>query len=212
MENRLILIGAGGFGREVLSWAYQANNNDLFPKVGFYIDDNSAVRLNSSYNCSCLGSISDYVVHPGDRFLMGIASPSVKEKIHDKFFDHLDKFVTLVHPSAVVARTATIGRGVVLCPFSLISADVCIGDFVTVNAMSSIGHDSVVGRFSTLSGHVDITGQVNVGNNVFFGTGAKVVPRIKIGSNSKIGAGCTVMRSVKEGATYITQPAKNLFG
>lgn len=212
MENRLILIGAGGFGREVLSWAYHANSKDLFPKVGFYIDDNSAVSLNSSYNCSCLGFISDYVVQPGDRFLMGIASPSVKEKIYDKFLNHLDKFVTLVHPSAVVARTATIGRGVVLCPFSLISADVCIGDFVTVNAMSSIGHDSVVGRFSTLSGHVDITGQVNVGNNVFFGTGAKVVPRIKIGSNSKIGAGCTVMRSVKEGATYITQPAKNLFG
>lgn len=210
-NNRIILLGAGGFGREVLSWASDANKNGLINKVDHFLDDNQNAILNPEYECSYLGKISDYKIEPGDRFLMGIASPLIKRIIYEKFERYLDQFVTLIHPSAVVAKTAIVGRGVVVCPFSLISADVKIMDFVTINVLSSIGHDSVIGKFSTLSGHVDITGQVTVGDDVFFGTGAKVVPRINIGSGSKIGAGCTVMRSVKENTTYFTQPAKKLF-
>jgi sugar O-acyltransferase (sialic acid O-acetyltransferase NeuD family) len=212
MKNkRIILLGAGGFGREVLSWANDVNKNGLMNKVEYFLDDDDNVNLNSFYECISLGKIVDYQIHASDLFLMGMASPLVKRKIYEKFKNNLDQFISLIHPSAVVAKTAVIGRGVVVCPFSLISADVKIMDFVTVNALSSVGHDSVIGKFSTLSGHVDITGQVTVGEDVFFGTGAKVVPRINIGSGSKIGAGCTVMRSVKENTTYFTQPAKKLF-
>jgi sugar O-acyltransferase (sialic acid O-acetyltransferase NeuD family) len=211
MSGKLILIGMGGFGREVLSYAQDANKSGIIDNIEYFLDDNENVNLSPLYKCNFLGRISGYEVQASDRFIMGIASPLVKRKLYEKFEKYLDQFITLIHPSAVVAKTSIIGRGVVVCPFSLISADVKIKDFVTVNALSSVGHDSVIGKFSTLSGHVDITGQVTVGEDVFFGTGAKVVPRINIGSGSKIGAGCTVMRSVKENTTYFTQPAKKLF-
>jgi len=211
MTSRTILVGGGGFGREVLSWAQDAHTVGSLGKVDYFIDDNPLATLSSEYDCEYLGAIKDLSIRPDDKFLLGIASPNVKRKIYENLSDHLDKFLSLIHPSAVVARTAKIGRGVIVCPFALVSADTKIHDFVTINTMSSIGHDSVIGSFSTLSGHVDITGQVTVGDEVFFGTGAKVVPRIKIGANSKIGAGCTVMRSVPENSTYFTQPAKKLF-
>jgi sugar O-acyltransferase (sialic acid O-acetyltransferase NeuD family) len=211
MSSKLILIGAGGFGREVLSWAHDANKSGLFDKVEYYLDDNQDINLNESYGCNYLGSIANYEVQASDKFLLGIASPLIKRKIYEKFVNYIDQFQTLIHPSVVIAKTATIGRGVILCPFSLISADVQIADFVTINALSSVGHDSAIGKFSTLSGHVDITGQVIVGEDVFFGTGARVVPRINVGPKSKIGAGCTLMHSVKENTTYFTQPAKKLF-
>lgn len=210
-KKRIILLGAGGFGREVLSWANDANKNGLINKVEYFLDDDDDATLTSNYECTRLGKIIDYEIDVTDLFLMGIASPQVKRKIYEKFKNNIDQFVTLIHPSSVVAKTAVIGRGVVVCPFSLISADVEIMDFVTINALSSVGHNSIIGKFSTLSGHVDITGQATVGDEVFFGTGAKVVPKIKIGSRSKIGAGCTVMRSVRVDTTYHTQPAKKLF-
>lgn len=210
MGGRIILIGAGGFGREVLSWAAGAAAAGIFPRVTAVLDDNPDALTAFSYDVKHLGSIWDFEVEAGDSFLMGVASPLVKKQVAEKFSEHLDRFLTLVHPSAVVAQTARVGCGVVVCPFALISADTKIGDFVTINAMSSVGHDSMIGRFSTLSGHVDVTGQVQVGEEVFFGSGAKVVPRIKIGSNAKIGAGCTVMRSVPSDTTYYTTPAKKL--
>lgn len=210
MSERVILIGAGGFGREVLAWAGDAHKADAFPKITSFLDDNAKALSGFSYDLEYLGGVESYVPGATDLFVIGIGSIAVKKMIAERFFSTLDRFLTLIHPTAVVAPTARLGRGVVACPFSLISADTSIGDFVTINAMSSVGHDSVIGKFSTLSGHVDVTGQVNVGDGVFFGTGAKVVPRIKIGANSKIGAGCTVMRSVQPGVTYYTAPAKKL--
>jgi len=209
-EGRVILVGAGGFGREVLAWARDAHRGGSFPLITGFLDDNPNALSGFSYELDYLGSISDFRAKTEDLFVVGVGSPDSKKKISIYFKDHLKNFLTLIHPSAVVAPTATIGRGVIVCPFALISTDTIISDFVTLNAMSSIGHDSRVGRYSTLSGHVDVTGQVEVGEGVFFGTGAKVVPRIKVGNNAKIGAGCTVMRSVQAESTYYTTPAKRL--
>jgi sugar O-acyltransferase (sialic acid O-acetyltransferase NeuD family) len=210
MSKRVILLGAGGFGREVIAWTSDAYKAGAMPEITSFADDNPTALARFSYDLEYLGSIMDLKVNPDDLLLVGVASPLVKKKIFENFSEYIDQFLTLIHPSAVVASTATIGRGVVICPFALISADTQISDFVTINVMSSIGHDSIIGKFSTLSGHVDVTGQVQVGEAVFFGSGAKIIPRIKIGENSKIGAGCTVMRSVLPNVTYYTTPAKKL--
>lgn len=210
INHRVILVGAGGFGREVLSWAQDSHEKGNFPKVFGFLDDNPIALNNFDYNIDFLGDIDSYQPREKDVFLLGVAIPSIKEKVIRILRSKGANFLTLIHPSAVVARSASIGEGVIVCPFALISADTKIGDYVTINAMSSIGHDTVIGNFSTLSGHVDVTGQVVVGDAVFFGTGAKIIPRIKIGSKAKIGAGCTVMRSVAPGVTVYTNPAKRL--
>lgn len=208
MENRVVLIGAGGFGREVISWARDSSLIGKFPKITFFVDDNPKALDGFDYGLHYIGAIQDYIPKDGDLFVMGVASPAIKRKIVEKISCSSSKFLTLIHPTAVVSFSAKIGDGAIICPFSLISADAVIGNFVNVNCMSSIGHDAFIGDYSTISGHVDITGQVKVGESVFFGTGASVVPRIKIGSNAQIGAGATVMRSVKDGAMMYTMPAR----
>lgn len=210
MNKKLILVGAGGFGREVLAWSKNA-----FPEIGIspvsgFLDDNPDALAGFNIGIPYFGAISDYEPQTNDFFLLGIASPIVKKKVTAILKIKKAKFVSLIHPTAIVAASALIGDGVIICPFALVSADVQIGDFVTINAMSSVGHDSKVGAFSTLSGHVDITGQVVVGENVFFGTGAKLLPRISIGNEAVIGAGCTVVRSVRANTTVYTAPARRL--
>lgn len=209
-DFRIILVGGGGFGREVISWCADFRANGEYPEVFGFIDDNESALKNFDYGTRYLGGIAAYQPCAEDLFLLGIANPLAKEKIVEVLRSKGGRFVSLVHPSAVVARTAQLGEGVVVCPFALVSADTRIGNFVTINVMSSIGHDSQVGDFSTLSGHVDVTGQVVVGSSVFFGTGAKILPRIKIGSRAIIGAGSTVVRSVPLGTTMYAAPAKRL--
>jgi UDP-3-O-[3-hydroxymyristoyl] glucosamine N-acyltransferase len=112
---------------------------------------------------------------------MAIANPESKRRVAAELQAMGARFVTVVHPSAVIAGSARLGEGVTVCPFSLVSADAIVGDFVAINTMSSVGHDVQLGAFSTLSAHVDLTGRVKVGEGVFFGTGAKVLPGLKIG-------------------------------
>lgn len=209
MGGRLILVGAGSFGRELINWAYDVAEQGGSAFSG-YLDATRDALAGSAYALPWLGTPDDFAPQSGDQFVLAIADPAAKEAVAGKLRARGAHFARLVHPTAVVARTAVLGEGVVLCPHSLVSADARIGDFVAVNAMSSVGHDVVVGEYTTLSGHVDLTGFVQVGTGCFFGTGAKVLPKVKIGSRAKIGAGATVMRAVPEGAVMYAMPAKRL--
>lgn len=210
MNSKLILVGAGGFGREVLEWA-----KNSFPEIGpspvsGFLDDNPNALSDFNIDIPWLGAILDYVPQHGDLFLLSVGGPAAKQKIANALKEKNAVFVSLIHRTAIVADSASLGSGVIICPFSLISVNSKLGDFVTVNTMSSVGHDSRIGSFSTLSAHVDVTGQVEIGEGVFFGTGAKLLPRISIGDKAVVGAGCTVVRSVRAGMTVYTAPARRL--
>lgn len=211
MMSRVILIGGGGFARELICWARDSEVAGGFPKITGFIDDNLNALDDFSYGIPCLGQISNFQPEIDDMFLMGIATPAIKRKIVSTIGLPVDRYLTLIHPTAIVAFSAVLGHGVVICPKALISADVKIGNLCAVNAMSSIGHDSVLGDYTTLSAHVDVTGQVLVGQEVFFGTSSATVPRIKIGNKSKIGAGSLIMRNVADEVVMYSSPAKKLF-
>lgn len=209
MESRLILVGAGSFGRELINWAYDVAEQGGSAFAG-YLDGKAHALAGSAYALPWLGTPDDFVPQVSDQLVLAIADPIAKRTVADKLRARGASFACLIHPTAVVARTAVLGEGVVLCPHSLVSADAHVGDFVAVNAMSSVGHDVKVGDYTTLSGHVDLTGFVTVGEGCFFGTGARVLPNVKIGNRAKIGAGATIMRSVPDAAVMFTMPAKRL--
>ena len=209
MEQRLILVGAGGFGRELINWSWDIEARGGSAFAG-YLDINVDVLAGSAYALPWLGTPDDYVPRAEDRFVVAIGDPAGKRKVVAGLRERGARFASLIHPTAVVARTATLGEGVVLCPHSLVSADARVGAFVALNATSSVGHDAVVGDYSTLSAHVDLTGNVRIGEGVFFGSGARVLPKVKVGAGARIGAGATIMRTVPDGATMFTMPAKKL--
>jgi sugar O-acyltransferase (sialic acid O-acetyltransferase NeuD family) len=211
MKNiRLIMVGAGALGREIINWVTDITKSGNLPKVSGFLDIRYDALSSYSYDLEYLGKIEEYNPTDNDRFILGIGDPSKKRRIIELLKSKNGKFITVIHPTAVIADSAFIGEGVVICPHSFISADAKIGDFVTVNGLSSIGHDVILGNFSTLSAHVDLTGWVRIGEECFFGTGAKVMPKVTIGQKSKVGAGTLIMRDVKPGSVMYTLPAKKL--
>lgn len=206
--HRLVIAGAGAFGRELMCWA-DASVGATWDRMA-WVDDNPQALAGFDYPLPWLGSFADYQPAAGDLCVVSAGATATKQRLVAALRDRGARFATLVHPSAIVARTAKLGEGCVICPLAFVSADATLGAFVIVNGLSSVGHDVVLGAYSTLSAHVDLTGKVMVGEGAFFGTGAKVVPKVKIGSNAVIGAGATVMRNVPDGATVFTMPAKKL--
>lgn len=209
-KERTIIVGAGGFGRELINWSRDCHDAGRLPPLAGMLDDNPAALKGFDYGVDILGTASDFVPEQGDMFILAIGTPAAKERIVAMLRERGAQFATLIHPAAVVARSARIGEGCVLCPMSLVSADAQIGRFVSINALSSVGHDVRLGDYATLSAHVDLTGSVSVGHSVLIGSGAKILPRVMIGDNATIGAGSIVYRTVPAGHSVFAQPAKML--
>jgi sugar O-acyltransferase (sialic acid O-acetyltransferase NeuD family) len=210
VSKHLVVVGVGGFGREVICWAENAACDGAAPPIRGYLLDDGYPLLSAAYGLAWLGGLDAYVPICGDVCVVAVSDPVAKRQIVSRLQARGATFTSLVHPSAVIAKTAVLGVGCIVCPQSLLSADVTLGDFITVNAMSSIGHDSKIGAFTTLSAHVDITGRVTVGESAFFGSGARVLPGLTVGNEAKVGAGAVVMRSICAGVTVYTNPARKL--
>lgn len=207
-QERLILVGAGGFGRELYFWAADCHAAGTLPATAGFIDD--VVQELPGYDLPRLGALRDYTPGPGDRFLIALGEPAKKRQVVDLLRARGGQFATLIHPTTTIVRTASIAEGVVMCPYTMAMPDARIERFATLINYSGIGHDSVCGEFSTLSSLVDVTGNVRIGRDVMIGSGARLLPKVQVGDGATIGAGSIVVRSVKPGMTVFAAPAKPL--
>lgn len=209
-KPRLILVGGGGFARELLVWARDCEEAGTLPPVEGYIDDAGDQLARLNYKLPWLGSTDDYVPRSGDQFVLAIGSPKAKRIIHEKLSVRGAVFPRFIHPTARIAPTASIDEGSIFLLMAVAGPETKIGRFVTLNGGSGVGHDGVVGHYTTISSHVDVTGGAKIGQNVVVGSKALLMPGVNVGDGATVGAGCTVYRSVPAGATIYAPPSKLL--
>ncbi len=208
--KKLIIVGAGGFGREVYAWAQQHPDYGKIWTLGGFLDKNSAA-LDSFDGRSCvIGSVSEYEPAEDEVFVCAIGSPLIKRRLVEQFSKKGASFISLVHPSVIIGDAVEIGFGVVLCPGVILTSDIVVGDFSAINCLSSVGHDVRIGRFVTISGHCDLMGDTSYGEGAFVGSGARVIPGKNIGADAYVGAGSVILRSVREGSRVFGNPARSI--
>jgi len=194
LNNKILIIGAGDFSREFISFCdfdeklvtICAKLDELDFKIGL---------LRDKYN----------------KIYIAISNPLIRKKIFDKLKINNITPDSYVHSSVLVGRRTSIGIGCIIQPNSIISNDVVIKDSVFINCSSNIGHDVIIGDFCSLMANVNLGGHCKLGNNIFIGTGAILRPKVKINSNIKIGLGTVVVRNLKKQGSYFGNPAKLTF-
>ena len=206
---RTVLIGGGAFGREILCWASDAAQHGSFQTPTEYLDDGGPTLEGFDYDLQYLGTLRDLSLSPGDSVLISIGDPAVRAQIIAKLGAGVT-CATLVHPTCVVARTATLMEGVVMGPHGYVAADAKVGKGSILNSFVGVGHDAVIESCVTVSSQVDIMGKVTIAERAFIGSGARILPGVAIGEAAKVGAGAIVVRSVKAGATVFSSPARML--
>ncbi len=117
-------------------------------------------------------------------------------------------FATLVHPSAEVAPSATLGRGTVVGVRAVIASHTRIGRHVYVNRGALIGHHDTIGDFVTIAPGANIAGKCTIGERVYVGMGSTVVDHTVVGERSVIGAGAVVVRDVPPRVQVVGVPAR----
>ena len=209
--SRWLIVGAGGFGREVYSWTSgQLHSKDFSTRVGFLDDNPDCLHRFPHLNHLWAGRIADYSPEPGDRLLMAIADPTSKLAAGALLTERGGSFASFVHPTAVLSPDVDMGIGCILCPLSVVCCNVVIGDFVAMNVGSLAGHDSILSEGCTLSPHANVAGQVKLERGVFMGCQAVILPKVNVGEYARIGAGSTVIGHVRANSTMMGVPAKRV--
>lgn len=211
MAGRLIIVGGGGFAREVFTWASDCVAAGQAPPIAGYLDDAGAVlAYPERYALPFLGTIDSFTMMAGDQFVMALGSPATKRQVHARLAVRGAVFPRLIHPTCIITPTCTIEEGAFLCVGCIIAPDSTVERFVTMNTGSGTGHDARVGAFSVLASRVAIGGFAQIGEDASIGSGVEVLPQVKIGRGATIGPGCVLYRSVPAGATMYAAPAKRL--
>ena len=119
-------------------------------------------------------------------------------------------FARLIHRTAVIGDNVEMAAGVVMCPYSIASANNRLGVGVALNLHATVDHDATVDDWSQINCHCDLTAAVRVGKEVFLGSRVSIIPNVQVGDRAYIGAGSVVLRDVVPGAKVVGSPARRI--
>ena len=205
----IIIVGASGYGREVLRII--ENINEVTPtwRVLGFLDDNPDALDGVECEYKIIGSIKDWQPKPDQWLACALAFPVVKKKVVESLKERGAQFAVIIHPNAVINPRSSIGEGTVITNNCTLSDNANVGCFCTILS-SGVAHDARVGDYSTLSGRCMLNGHVEVGSMVYMGCGVLVAPSIKIGDGATVGIGSVVISKVKAGTKVFGNPAKKM--
>jgi sugar O-acyltransferase (sialic acid O-acetyltransferase NeuD family) len=205
----IIIIGAGGFGREVKMLIDDINLID--PSWNFlgYADDSKSV-VDLINNSPVLGGI-DYLnrITKETYVTVAIGNPVAKTEVLGKLNNSNIRYATLIHPSAVIGKDEVfIGEGSIICAGCLLTVNLYLGKHVILNLGCTVGHDTIIKDYCSFMPSVNISGEVIIEEGVYGGTGAKIINQLNIGAYTTIGAGAVVSKSLPSQCVAVGIPAK----
>lgn len=210
--KHLVIIGAGGYAREVYALAMKTNEylNGGYDIKGFLDDNKKAFEGVKGNYPPILDSVEHYEVQKDDVFICGLGDSAFRKKKVSIIDEKGGEFISLINPSAEINPTAQIGRGCVINSKSIIGSNTIIGDFVTIQSFDVIGHDVVIGDYVSIECYVFLGGFTSVGSMTMIHTRSTIIPHKSIGSNVIVGVASVVMRNLKDGVSVFGYPAKKL--
>ncbi len=211
MKKDIVLIGAGGFGREVLWQLKEIDKQEKQYNILGFVDDRLADNL-SNYTIDGLPVLGDnqWLVNYPKKIcaVICIGNARKRKEVYEKVNTNSNiVFPAIISKDVKCSDSVSFGQGCIICLSNVMTVNITIGDFVIVNLDCTVGHDSVLEDFVTLYPSVNVSGNVHIGSCSEIGTGANIIQGMDIGDNSIIGAGSVVVKKIPSNCTAVGVPA-----
>jgi sugar O-acyltransferase (sialic acid O-acetyltransferase NeuD family) len=203
MGSQLVVVGAGGHGRETVEAARRAG----FDVVGVVSEHEPDAAVMDRLGVAWLGTLNAYndIDIP---CVIGIGLPQVRATVVGELTRRGHRFATVVDPSATLGVDVRLGAGVIVQAGACLTTNVVVGDHTHVGAGSVVSHDDVLGEVVTLAPRVALSGDVTLGDGVFAGVGSTVMPGCCVGARTVLGAGAVVTGDVPADVVAKGVPAR----
>lgn len=210
MTTPLVIVGAGGLGREILDIIEAMNA--VMPTYSFlgFLDD-SLARSDEvdRRNARVIGTSAD-IASLNALYLLGIGDGKSRAKLDEVLSRMGYAPGRAVHPAATIGTDVDMGEGLLMAAGARITTNVRSGRHVYLSVNSTIAHDCRVGSYVTILPGASVSGNVIVEDGVTVGASAVILPGLRVGAYSIIGAGAVVLHDVAPGATVVGVPARSI--
>jgi sugar O-acyltransferase (sialic acid O-acetyltransferase NeuD family) len=208
MIRPLVIIGAGGFGREVFQLVSDINRDRAnWHVLGFVADGHRDSAELAVLGAADLGPVDAFEMIDAC-YVLGIGNNHARQAIDERVSAWSKVPATLVHPSASIGSTVALGPGSVVAAGARLTTNIVTGRHCNFHLNSNVGHDCRLGDYVTLNPGASVGGHVNLGHRTTIATNATVLPDLMIGDDVMVGAGAVVLKPVEAGQTVVGVPAR----
>ena len=206
----VVIIGAGGFAREVLDVIDAINaERKQYDMLGYIVDPQYGAPGILINDKPILGGFDWLENHSAEVFVTcGVGPSHHRYRLVRRAEAAGCRFFSIIHPMVRVTRWVQLGEGAIITAGCILTNQIHIGNHVHLNLDCTIGHDVIIEDFVTLAPGVHVSGHVRLGEGAYVGTGANLIERLRIGEWSIIGAGSTAVKDVPADTTVVGVPAK----
>ncbi len=205
--RNIIIVGAGGFGREILSIIRDISG---FQPVGF-LDSDQNLHGVTIDGCSILGDDGILEIvraeRQADSVFIAVSDARIRKHLFKTCVQLEFRIPNLIHPQAYLSSVSTIGIGNVFYPGCIIMVGCQIGNGNLINAGATVGHETTIGDFCTINPGAHVAGRAQIKEGAFVGIGGSIKEKLVISEYAVIGAGSAVVKDVPAYTTVYGVPA-----
>jgi sugar O-acyltransferase (sialic acid O-acetyltransferase NeuD family) len=207
--NKLIIVGAGGLGRSLMSIAKSDPGNQKDWVIGGFLDSRDCNSLPSEIKEYILGSPINYIPNKNEYFIIAVGDADLKKKFSENLLERHAKFMNFL-PGKNIGEGTFLGEGIIFFRNVSVGVNCKIGNFVCIDQNSIIGHDVIIEDYVHIGTAVNIAGGVKINSGSVINSGAILGKDCEIGKNATIAIGAVILRNVPDDAIMIGNPAKNI--
>lgn len=209
MSDDLVVVGAGGFGREVIEIVQKLSALDGRWRLLGVLDDAPAsddLEHLLMRGVPHLGPVSLLESLPSSTHAVIAIGSSKVRRLVDTTYPHRP-WATLVHPDSTIGADVQLGPGVIVAAGARLSTNIRIDRHGHIDQNATIGHDSSAEPFVRLNPQACVSGRVTIESDVLIGANATVLQGLRVGTAATVGAGAVVVKSVPARTTVKGVPA-----
>jgi sugar O-acyltransferase (sialic acid O-acetyltransferase NeuD family) len=203
----IVIVGAGGFAREMHCLLPGFLPDEDYSFKGFLGQD-QGTPADTDISKLILGDPASYQPQPNERFVLAIGNMDARRRTVEALTSKGGEFLTLVHPTAIVAPTAKLAQGTIIYPLAAVSNNAQLQTCVKLNYYASVGHDTTLGKYCLLAPYATVNGFGVLEDQVYMSTHSTVAPQVRIGKESKISANSAAMKDVPSGSLVFGVPGR----
>jgi sugar O-acyltransferase (sialic acid O-acetyltransferase NeuD family) len=203
-DRELYVVGAGWFAAEVAGWAEEAG----WAVLGL-VEMLDPARVGSRHGGYLVVDASS--LPSGARVVVAGGRDNMRREGWALVEPQGCVPATVVHPTAHLAASVTLGPGVIVAPAAVIGAGTQVGEHTLVARGALVGHHVTIGPFVRLQPGANVAGHVEFGADVTMGMAAAVIDHVSVGEEAVVAAGAVVVRDVPARTRVQGVPAR-VFG